>query len=164
MILLVTTSANGPECARALNSVAHSKTVLAPDIRTALNHLRESEYTAVVLDESMSDSSGSQMEVLLKHLGAAVPVFVNLGVSRKDRIVRDVTTALRRVDQEKSFARRSVEWELRSQLKADLTGILLSAQQALSAPALPSVAEAKLKSVCELADRMRSRLSAAGGD
>jgi hypothetical protein len=134
------------------------------DVRTALNHLRESEYTAVVLDESMPDASGSLMEVLLKHVGTAVPVFVNLGVARKDRIVRDVTTALRRVDQEKDFARRSVEWELRSQLKADLTGILLSAQQALSAPALPSIVETKLKSVCELADRMRVRLSAAGGD
>lgn len=164
MILLVTASANGPECARALNSAAHSKTDLAVDLRTALNHLRESEYTAVVLDESMPDASGSQMEVLFKHLGTAVPVFVNLGVARRDRIVRDVTTALRRVDQEKSCARVSVEWELRSQLKADLTGILLSAQQALSVPALPSLAEAKLKSVCELADRMRVRLTASGND
>jgi len=161
MILLITASANGPECARALLAAAHAKTEVAPDIRTALNRLRENEYTAVVIDESMADASASQLEVVFKHLGTAVPVFVNLGISRKDRVVRDVVTALRRVEQEKSFARRSVEWELRSQLKGDLTGILLSAQQALNVPTLPSAAETKLKSVCELADRMRTRLSTA---
>ncbi|HEY5164284.1 MAG TPA: hypothetical protein VII81_14840 [Terriglobales bacterium] len=161
MILLITASANGPECAKALLATAHAKTEVAPDIRTALNRLRENEYTAVVIDESMADASASQLEVVFKHLGTAVPVFVNLGISRKDRVVRDVVTALRRVEQEKSFARRSVEWELRSQLKGDLTGILLSAQQALDVPTLPSAAETKLKSVCELADRMRIRLSTA---
>jgi hypothetical protein len=161
MILLITASANGPECARSLLATAHAKTEVAPDIRTALNRLRENEYTAVVIDESMADASASQLEVVFKHLGTAVPVFVNLGISRKDRVVRDVVTALRRVEQEKSFARRSVEWELRSQLKGDLTGILLSAQQALDVPTLPSAAETKLKSVCELADRMRIRLSTA---
>ena len=161
MILLITASANGPECARALLAAAHAKTEVAPDIRTALNRLRENEYTAVVIDESMADASASQLEVVFKHLGTAVPVFVNLGISRKDRVVRDVVTALHRVEQEKSFARRSVEWELRSQLKGDLTGILLSAQQALNVPTLPSAAETKLKSVCELADRMRTRLSTA---
>jgi hypothetical protein len=161
MILLITASANGPEVARSLLAVAHAKTEVAPDIRTALNRLRENEYTAVVIDESMADASASQLEVVFKHLGTAVPVFVNLGISRKDRVVRDVVTALRRVEQEKSFARRSVEWELRSQLKGDLTGILLSAQQALNVPTLPSAAETKLKSVCELADRMRTRLSTA---
>ena len=161
MILLITASANGPEYAKALLATAHAKTEVAPDIRTALNRLRENEYTAVVIDESMADASASQLEVVFKHLGTAVPVFVNLGISRKDRVVRDVVTALRRVEQEKSFARRSVEWELRSQLKGDLTGILLSAQQALDVPTLPSAAETKLKSVCELADRMRIRLSTA---
>lgn len=161
MILLITASANGPGCARALLAAAHTKTEVAPDVHTALNRLRENEYTAVVIDDSMADASSSELEVVFKHLGTAVPVFVNLGISRKDRVVREVVAALRRVEQEKSFARRSVEWELRSQLKCDLTGILLSAQQALDVPTLPSAAETRLKSVCELADRMRTRLSTA---
>ncbi len=161
MILLITASANGPDCAKALLAAAHAKTEVAPDLQTALNRLRENEYTAVIIDDAMPDASATQMEVLFKHLATAVPVFVNLGISRKDRVVRDVVTALKRLDQEKSLARRSVEWELRSLLKGDLTGILLSAQQALAVAPLPTAAEAKLKSVCELAERMRTRLSTA---
>jgi DNA-binding NtrC family response regulator len=163
MILLVTASSNGTECAKALLAAVHEKTQVASDIRAALTCLRENEYQAVVMDESMTETSASQIDVVMKHLGTAIPVFVNLGVSRKDRVVRDVVTALRRVEAEKTFARKSVEWDLRSQLKADLTGIMLSAEQAL-ASTLPSAAEAKLKTVCELAERMKARLSTAGGD
>src|SRR3954468_4656010 len=140
MILLITASANGPQCARELRTASHTKAELAPDIRTALALLREKEYVAVVLDDSLSNTSEAQIEVVLKHLGTAVPVFVNLGVSCCERVVREVLLALRRVDQEKAIARQSVQSELRSQLKGDLTGILLSAQQALDVPTLPGTA------------------------
>ena len=43
-------------------------------------------------------------------------------------------------------------------IKGELTGILLWTQQALETPALPSAAEAKLKSVYEVADKIRARL------
>lgn len=160
MILLITASVHGQDCATSLLAAARVKVQLAPDLRTALNHLRESEYSAVVIDESLAEASPSQLDVLVKHVGTAVPVFVNLAISRADRVVRDVMAALRRVEQERTIARRSVEWELRSELKGDLTGILLSTQQALALPALPPGAESKLKSVYELADRMRARLAA----
>ncbi len=161
MILLITTSVSGPDCARALLSASHVKTEIAADLQAALNRLRENEYTAVVIDDNVANASPSQLEVLFKHLGTAVPAFVNMAISGKERVVRDVMTALRRVEKEKELARRSVEWELRSQLKGDLTGILLAAQQALDLPALPGPAATKLKNVCELADRMRTRLSTA---
>lgn len=164
MILLITASVNGAECASALDSSAPKPTQIAPDIRTAIDRLRKSEYSAVVIDESMAETAAAQIDVLLKHLGTAVPVFVNMAISRKERVVRDVVTALRRVQREKDLARRSVEWELRNQLKADLTGILLSAQQALTVSTLPNAAEAKMKTVCELADRMKVRLSLAPAD
>lgn len=161
MILLITDSTNGPECATALDSSAHAKTELVSDLQAAMNRLREKEYSAVVIDDALANLPSSKLDVLFKHLGTAVPVFINLGISRKDRVVRDVMTALKRLEQEKDQARRSVEGELRSQLKGDLTGILLSAQQALDLPALPGAAATKLKDVCELANRMRMRLSTA---
>ncbi len=161
MILLITNSVNGPECARALSSASQAKAELASDLHAALNRLRENEYSAVVVDDGIANASPTQLDVLFKHLGTAVPVFVNLGISRKERVVRDVVAAMKRLEQEKSLARRSVEWELRSQLKSDLTGILLSAQQALDMPTLPGAAVNKIKNVCELADRMRTRLSTA---
>jgi hypothetical protein len=158
MILLITSSAHGQICAKALLASTRIKTELVTDVRTALNRLREDSFTAVVLDESLLEPSAKEIDILLKHLGTAVPVFVNLGISRTERVVRDVLLALRRVDQERALARKAVEWELRSQLKGELTGILLWTQQAMAVPSLPTAAETKLKSVFELADRMRNRL------
>ncbi len=158
MILLITSSDFGQNCAKALLASTRLKTEVVPDVRSALNRLREDSFSAVILDESLLDASAKQIDILLKHLGTAVPVFINLGISRTERVVRDVLLALRRVDQERVLARKAVEWELRSQLKGELTGILLWTQQAMSVPSLPAAAESKLKSVYELADRMRSRL------
>lgn len=158
MILLITTSSQRQECAKALLAATHTRVELAPDIRTAMTRLREQEFSAVVVDESLLEPSAKALDVLVKHMGRAVPVFVNLAVSRMERVIRDVQAALRRADQERSMARLAVESDLRSQLRGEITGILLWTQQALETPALPAAAEAKLKSVYEVADRMRTRL------
>jgi hypothetical protein len=158
MILLITTSSNGQECAKALLAATRIKTELAHDMRTALIRLREQEFSAVVIDESLLEPSAKTIDMLVKHVGRAVPVFVNLAVSRMERVVRDVQAALRRAEQERSMARHAVESDLRSQLKGELTGILLWTQQALEVPALPSAAESKLKSVFEVAEKIRIRL------
>ena len=161
MILLITTSAFGQECATALLAATRIKTELARDVRTALIRLREQEFTAVIIDESLLEPSAKTIDMLVKHLGRAIPIFVNLAVSRMERVVRDVQAALRRAEQERVLARSAAESELRSQLKGELTGILLWTQQALETPALPSAAEAKLKSVYEMADKIRARLGSA---
>ena len=162
MILLITNSSHGQDCATALLAATHIKTEIAPEIRTALTRLREQEFTAVIIDESLLEHSAKAIDMLVKHVGRAAPVFVNLAVSRMERVVRDVQAALRRAEQERSMARGAVEADLRSQLRGELTGILLWTQQALEIPALPTAAEAKLKSVYEVADKMRARLSITG--
>jgi DNA-binding NtrC family response regulator len=161
MILLITTSAFGQECVTALLAATRIKTELARDVRTALVRLREQEFTAVIIDESLLEPSAKTIDMLVKHLGRAAPIFVNLAVSRMERVVRDVQAALRRAEQERSLARSAAESELRSQLKGELTGILIWTQQALETPALPSAAESKLKSVYEMADKIRTRLGVA---
>jgi DNA-binding NtrC family response regulator len=159
MILLITTSSHGHECAAALLAATHIKSELAPDMRTALGRLREQEFSAVIFDESLLEPSAKTIDMLVRHLGRAVPVFVNLAVSRMERVVRDVQAALRRAEQERSLARQAVESDLRSQLRGELTGILLWTQQAMETPAVPVSAQSKLKSVYEAADKMRARLS-----
>jgi DNA-binding NtrC family response regulator len=104
MNLLITPSAHGQEYATAFLTATRIKTALVADVRTALHRLREDEFSAVVIDESLIDASSNQMEVFLKHLGTAVPVFVNLAVSRADRVSRDVVAALRRLEQERNAA------------------------------------------------------------
>ena len=158
MILLITSSSHGQECAKALLAATHVKTELASDVRTALTRLREQEFSAVVIDESLLEPSAKSIDALVKHMGRAVPVFVNLAVSRMERVIRDVQAGLRRAEQERSLARTAVESDLRSQLRGELTGILLWTQQALETPSLPAAAEAKLKSVYDVADKMRLRL------
>ncbi len=161
MIILITASAHAEECAHALHRATREKVIIAPSFRYALTHLREEEFSAVVIDESLLESRGN-LESVLKNVGTAAPVFVNLAISRAERLVRDVIAALRRVEQERYLARKAAEWELRGTLKSELTGILLSAEQALAAPSLPSAVEAKLRSVQELAQRMRTRLEIPG--
>jgi hypothetical protein len=161
MILLITASVHAEECATALQRATRKKIVLAADFRSAFTHLREEEFSAVVIDESLLETRGS-LESLLKNLGAAAPVFVNLAVSRAERLVRDVVAALRRVEQERYLARKAAEWELRGALKSELTGILLSTEQALAAPSLPAGVESKLRSVHELAQKMRAQLDSPG--
>lgn len=158
MILLLTNSSHGQECATALLAATRIKTELAPDIQTALARLRDAEFTAVVIDESLLEPSAKSLDMLVKHLGRSVPVFVNLAVSRLERVVRDVQAALQRAEKERSVARQAVEFDLRGELRGELTGILLWTQQALELPALPAAAESKLKSVYETADKMRARL------
>ena len=145
----------------ALLAATRIKTELAHDMRTALIRLREQEFSAVVIDESLLEPSAKSIDMLVKHLGRAVPVFVNLAVSRMERVVRDIQAALLRAEKERSVARQAVEFDLRGELRGELTGILLWTQQALELPALPAAAESKLKSVYETADKIRERLGVA---
>jgi hypothetical protein len=103
------------------------------------------------------DLADGKLELLLKRIEPAMPVFVNLGISRSDRAVRDVLTALRRAEQEREAALTVVQTELRGQLRSELTAILLTSQQLLSAD-LPHPLEGKVRSMLEVAQRMRTRL------
>ncbi|MGE0406690.1 MAG: hypothetical protein AB7O65_10340, partial [Candidatus Korobacteraceae bacterium] len=87
----------------------------------------------------------------------AMPVFINLGISRTDRVVRDVLNAMRRAGQERTAALNVAQSELRGQLRSELTAILLTSEQLLAAH-LPVPLEGKVRSMLEVAQRMRTRL------
>jgi hypothetical protein len=157
MILLITASEQGPEVARAIQASIGEKTELALDLRMALNQLRKCEFTAVIIDESLMELGDGKVDLLLKRVEPAMPVFINLAINRSERAVRDVLTALRRVGQERSAALNVAQAELRGQLRSELTAILLNSEQLLAAR-LPGPLEGKVKSVLEVAQRMRSRL------
>lgn len=158
MILLITTSPRVAECARAIEKATGESAHTASGFRRALRLLRQHEFDAIVVDQCLPDSESEAGELLPALSGAAVLIFMNLAISSVDRVVRDVRAALHRRDQEQRVAMQAAERMLSSEIKDALTGILLSSQLALSEPALPPGAEAKLRSVCELAEQMRSRL------
>jgi hypothetical protein len=160
MILLMTSMQDAQECAAALAAATGYKVEVAATRRRAVSLMRGREFAAVVLDQVLLEREPALADDVLQHAPGAVPVDVNGAIHDRSRVARQVTTALRRREQQRSAAMRVAAWTLRSELRGALTGILLSSQLALSAPALPAEVAARLKSVCELAEQMRNRLEA----
>ena len=160
MILLVTASKRGAECAAVLQQVLAEPVQLADNLRRATSILLNQEFGAVVLDDAMVDADPDAVDILLNTSGMAAPVYVNLALSNSARVAREVRLALRRRDGARAIAMRAAELLLRSQLRSAITGILLSTQLVLNSQKLPLAAEEKLKLVCQLASQIRGRLEA----
>ncbi len=158
MILLITASSRGPEYAAALEQGTGQKTQLAGSVPQAVTRLRNSEYDALAIDQSLLESDFRALDTLLNHAGTAMPIYVNLSLHSTERVVRESQVTLRRAEKEKRMALRTVERDLRNQLRGEVTGILLTSQLALQHPAIPSDVAAKLQLVQEMAEKMRVRL------
>jgi hypothetical protein len=158
MILLVTCSKRGVECAGVLETTMAESVKVSDSVRKAVPMVRANEYSALVLDDPMVESEPDALDTLLNNAGLAVPVYVNLSISNADRVQREVRSAMRRQAEARMVAIRAAESLLRSEIRDAVTGILLSTQLAMKAPSLPQEAEEKLRSVCHLASQIRSRL------
>jgi CheY-like chemotaxis protein len=158
MILLVTTSSRGKECAAALEQGTGHKTFVANTVPQALHRLHTAEYDAIIVDQFLVDGDLSGLNSLLNRCGMAMPVYINLALNSAERLVREVQVALRRIDSERLLAMSSAQKILSDQLRGNLTGILLSSELALRQGAIaPEVAE-KVRSVRDLAEKMRTQL------
>jgi hypothetical protein len=160
MILLITPSARGAECATALEVAAGCSVHLSPSLQEAAAPLRSHEYDAIVLDQGLLDADPEQADVLLQHLGTAIPIYVNCAISNKERIVREVSGALRRWEREKGIAGKAAEQALLAQLREPLTAMLLECELLLSIPH-PAPVTAKIQALTRLAREIADRLEAA---
>jgi len=161
MILLVTTSSRAKQYAAALEQGTGHKTHVAGSVPQAVAKMQATEYHILATDQSLLETDLRAMDTLLNHCGAAMPLCVNLALHSPERIVREVQVALRRGENERLVAERFAGRLLRNELRGELTGILLNSELALRDNALsPQVAE-KIRSVRELAQKMRSRLEIA---
>jgi hypothetical protein len=158
MILLITPSARGPECAATLQESTGNETHWAENLQLALARLREQSYSAVVIDQFLLETEPAESDQTLEHLGTAFPVYLNFAVSGMERLVREVRSALHRRKREETQARRSIEQQLRSEMCESLTCMLLSCELAMSVPGVPSPAAEKIRAVDNLAREMRLRL------
>ena len=161
MILLVGASASTSRCAAQLEQELGIATRTADSVRQAIVLLRRENFAAVVIDQVLLDADPVSVDALLRQIGTAIAVFFNPAIQGSERVVREVRSALQRRQQEQVSAMKIAARSLRNELKDDVTGILLSSQLALAVPSLPPAAEAKLKSVAELAERIRARLAGA---
>lgn len=158
MVLLITSSNRAPEYSIALGNAIGEETEIADTTKQALAQLRNGEYSALVIDEAFVESEPDAIDMLLRHAGMAVPVYVNLAISGPKRVIRDVKITLRRQEESRMIAIRAAESLLRTELRGAVTGILLSTELALRTPDLPIDAADKMRSVCQLATEIRSRL------
>ena len=161
MILLVSTSSRAKECAAALEQSTRQKIRLANSVSRALAMLQDNEYKAMVVDESLVEIDDSTIDTLLNCAGLAMPIYVNLGLHRTERVVREVHAGLVRKHAEQLGAKRLAGHLLRSELRGDVTGLLLASEIALREPALPAHLVEKIDCVHKLAEQIRCRLEAA---
>jgi hypothetical protein len=160
MILLVTPSARGQECAATVKDATGEETQWAENLPQALARLREQSYSAVVLDQFLLENEPSEGDQVLEHLDTAFPIYLNFAVSGMERLLREVRSALHRRKREEIQARRSVEQQLRSEMSESLTAMLLSCELAMSVPEVPGPAAEKIRMIDDLARDMRQRLGA----
>jgi hypothetical protein len=161
MILLVTTSSRARECAAALEQGTGHKTHLATSVPQAVSKLEAADYEGLVIDQSVLESDFRAFDTLLNHCGLAMPLHINLALHSTERVVREIQAALRRADKERLMATHAAGQALRNQLRSELTGILLNSELALRQSSVPPEVAEKLKSVRELAEKMRSQLQIA---
>ena len=138
MILLITPSARGQECAQALLAATTLPTHVASTLQAAIAKLREQDYSAVVIDQFLMEAEPDEGEVMLQHLGSAFPVYVNCAISGIERVVREVRSALSRRVREEEIARVSATRVIWSELKESVTAILLSCDMVLASKDVPS--------------------------
>mgnify|MGYP001210833688 CR=1 FL=1 len=160
MILLITPSARGQECAATLKDATGEETHWAATLQQGVGQLREQPYTAVVLDQFLLESEPSESDQVMEHLGTAFPIYLNFAVSGMERLLREVRSALHRRKREEIQARRSVEQQIRSQMCESLTAMLLSCELAMATPGVPDPAAEKIRAIDGLARDMRQRLGA----
>jgi len=162
MILLITPSARAQECALALQEATTEPVHVAAALRQAATQLRAQEYSAVIADQSLVEAEPEESELVLQHIGTAIPIYVNFAISGIDRIARELRAALQRRKREVLVARQAAEQDLRNELKDTVTALLLSSEIILKLPELPAAAAGRVQTVRELAQDLRGKLGISG--
>jgi len=158
MILLTTSLAKAQDCALALQDATHEAVTVCVTLPDAIAQLQVQEVSVVIFDQLLLDTDPEGSETVLKHLGAAVPVYLNFAVTSSGRVLRELRCALQRRKREVLAAKREAEQALRHELKEMVTALLLSCQMASQVPDLPKMAESKMQAVEALAREMSAKL------
>jgi hypothetical protein len=141
-----------------MQKLTSEETHVAATSSQALARLRAQEYVAVLIDQAFLETEPVESDMVLEHIGTAVPVHVNFAINNMDRVARELQAALQRHQKEVQLVRQEVQRTLRNELKSTITALLLSCEMALQVPNLESTAEARMRTVYELAQEMRVKL------
>lgn len=137
---------------------------VAESLARATTLLRAECYLAVVFDQYLLETDRDEAGTAIEHLGSAISVQVNLAICGINRLVAEVRAAVLRRQQDEARARRSASGKLHSELNGTVTALLLSSELALETPGLPLAAIERLRSVYEMARKLRTQLESTGAD
>jgi signal transduction histidine kinase len=158
MILFITPSQRGSECATAIETAIGRPAQAVKSFQEAAALLRTHNYSAVVIDECLMDADPAQGNLVLQHIETATPIYVNCAISGTQRIIENVQTALQRRARDEAAARRSALASLRCELREPLTGIILNCELVLGTPNLPADLKEKIRAVNGLAQQLGAKL------
>jgi hypothetical protein len=164
MILLIWASERAQDCARAIEDTFQQRVHVAATLQEGCEHLQLEDYAAVLVDQWSTEVEPGQADYLFHHLGTAVPVFVNFGISGVQRVLRELRAAFNRQGRETMLARHNARLALRNELKDDVTALLLCCGLALEEPTLTEAAIMRLRQVQQAADQIKRKLALSEGD
>lgn len=159
MILLISTYQNASECAALIENGTHQTVKIVDNIRHALTTLRSEEFSAVVVDENLLEATPGSFDSLAQRMNAAMPVLLDMACLKPHRVAKVVASALARRQVEYKMAREQAVAELKSELKSDLTGLMISSKLAAESVRDPHAID-RLTAVLEIAQRIQQRLEA----
>ncbi len=159
-ILMVTGIEGARNCADVVAKHLGLEVEVANGRKTALAALRQREFSAVVVDETIAECDPASAEAIWERAGLAIPVQVNFAVSGAARLVREIRAALHRREREQAQARRAAAAAVEAELNTTVAGLLLHSELALSSSDAASPVAEKLRIMTSLIADLRRQLSA----
>lgn len=159
MILLISPYQNAPECAALIENATREPVTTVDNIRQALTLLRAQEFSTVAVDENLLEATPGSFDSLSQRMSAAMPVLIDMACLKPQRIAKLVNAAFLRRKVEYKLARDQAVAELKSELKSDLTGLMISSKLAMERPA-GGATEDQLAAILQIAQRIQQRLDA----
>jgi hypothetical protein len=162
-ILLVTGVEGARNCADVIQKQLEMDVEVADGRKAALGLLRQREFAAVVVDETVAGCDPAAAEAIWERAGLAIPLQINFAVSGAARLIREIRAALHRREREQMLARKAAAAAVELELKTTVAGLLLQSELALSSSEPASPVAEKLRMVASLAGDLRRQLSTAAG-
>lgn len=161
-ILMVTGIEGARNCADAVAKHLGTEVEIAEGRKTALTVLRQRQFSAVVVDESIAECDPAAAEAIWDRAGLAIPIQINFALSGAARLIREIRAALRRREREQTLARRAAAEAIETEIKSTVAGLLLQSELALSSSDAGSPLAQRLRVVADLASDLRRRLEVSG--
>ena len=166
-ILMVTGIEGARNCAEVVGAQLGMEIEVAEGRKAALVALRQREFLAVVVDETLAECDPAAADAIWERAGLAIPLQINFALSGAARLAREIRAGLRRREREQQLAHRAAAAAMETELKTTVAGLLLQSQLALSGSEVPAQVADRLRVMAELAGSLRRQLSipveAAGG-